>query len=79
MSEPFGDLAKRLRTARTRKLLTQEELAEFSGIGRATIARLEAGGLQPRMKTIRALARALELDPRELVPDPESIWPATGR
>jgi transcriptional regulator with XRE-family HTH domain len=54
---------KRLRESR---FLTQEELAERSGISRPTIARLESAGDEARLKTIRKLAAALEVEPQEL-------------
>jgi transcriptional regulator with XRE-family HTH domain len=60
------DMAK-LRELRRRRVLTLEELAEKAGVGRNTVWRLEHGlmGAQPR--TIRKLARALDVEPEELV------------
>ena len=57
----------RLRELRRRKVLTLEELAQKAGVGRNTVWRLEHGlmGAQPR--TIRKLARALDVEPEELV------------
>ncbi|WP_409073083.1 helix-turn-helix domain-containing protein [Micromonospora chalcea] len=74
MVEPRRQLASRLRAMRLARFLTQDDLSERSGLGRATIARIEAGVTAPRMRTIRALARALDVTPSELVPDPESLW-----
>lgn len=54
-----------LRGARMRLALTQEQLAEKSGIGRATIARLETGA-RAGMATLRKLAGALETTPAAL-------------
>jgi transcriptional regulator with XRE-family HTH domain len=54
-----------LRGARMRLALTQEELAEKSGIGRATIARLETGS-RAGMVTLRKLAAALDTTPAAL-------------
>jgi transcriptional regulator with XRE-family HTH domain len=55
--------------------MTQGDLAIASGVGRATIARLETGSVgQPHMGTITALATALEVPPTELVGDPAEIW-----
>ncbi len=68
------EVGLRVKAARVRRMLTQTELASVSGVGRATIARIEAGTGHPRMTTIRALAEALDLPARELVPDPESLW-----
>jgi transcriptional regulator with XRE-family HTH domain len=44
--------------------LRQEDLAELAGVGKNTVNRTE-----PRMTTIRKLADALGVDPRELVED----------
>jgi DNA-binding XRE family transcriptional regulator len=52
----FGE---RLRALRSERGLTQEDLAERSGIHRVTIARLESGERLPRYPTIEALARGL--------------------
>lgn len=63
-----------MRAARIDRLLTQDDLARRAGLSRPTIARLEAGTLTPRMRTIRAVAQALEVEIHELVPDPAAIW-----
>ena len=57
----------KLRELRRRRVLTLEELAEKAGVGRNTVWRLEHGlmGAQPR--TIRKLAKALDVAPEELV------------
>ncbi|MCK2218815.1 helix-turn-helix domain-containing protein [Actinomadura sp. ATCC 31491] len=56
-----------LRAWRERSLLTQEELAERSGLASRTIRRLESGELRrPRSTSVRLLARALELEEAEL-------------
>ena len=60
-------IGERLREMRKRKLLTQEQLAERSGVGVATIIRIERNQVEPRGSTIRKLAAALEVDPAELV------------
>lgn len=63
-------LGEKLREARRRAVLTQEELAEKSGVGVATIIRIERGQIEePRVSTLRKLAGPLELDPRELMGD----------
>jgi transcriptional regulator with XRE-family HTH domain len=56
-----------LREAREAQFLTQGELAERSGVSRQTINRIEQGEIEPRFKTIRRLATALGVEPRELV------------
>ena len=60
-------IGERLRKQRTRRVLTQAELAERSGVTTATVARIERDEIEPRMTTLRKLAEALEVDPAELV------------
>jgi transcriptional regulator with XRE-family HTH domain len=63
-------LGEKLKDARRRAVLTQEELAEKSGVGVATIIRLERGQVEePRVSTLRKLAGPLEVDARELIGD----------
>lgn len=51
----------RVRELRRRKALTQAELAEVAGVSVDTIVKLENGRHDPRPKTIRKLARALDV------------------
>jgi transcriptional regulator with XRE-family HTH domain len=53
-------------TART-LVLTLEELAEKAGVGRNTIWRLEHGVMGAQPRTIRTLAKPLDVEPEELV------------
>jgi transcriptional regulator with XRE-family HTH domain len=62
----IGDNLKR---QRIRKALTQEELARQAGLTTASVARIERNETEPRMSTLRKLAKALEIDPAELVGD----------
>jgi transcriptional regulator with XRE-family HTH domain len=58
----------KLKSARERRFLSREELAEKVGSHRDHIGRLERGDVvNPRMSTIRNLAEALGVDPAELV------------
>ena len=45
--------------AREEARLTQEQLAERSGVSRVPINRIERGKLNPSMKTLSRLARAM--------------------
>ena len=55
-----------LKDLRDRKLLTQHELAILSGIGVATVSRLEMLKVKPSIRTIRAIAAALDVTPEYL-------------
>jgi transcriptional regulator with XRE-family HTH domain len=56
-----------LRSARERKWMTQQELADATGLTQSTISLLEGGVHQARFSTIRKLSRALDASPEELV------------
>ena len=57
----------RLRELRDEASLSQMELAQRSGVSRATIADLEAGKRPARPSTRRKLAEALGVEPKELM------------
>jgi transcriptional regulator with XRE-family HTH domain len=60
-------IGERLKRQRTRRALTQAELAEHAGVTTATVARIERDEIEPRMTTLRKLAEALGVNPAELV------------
>ena len=62
-------IGEKLKEARTRRLLTQEELAEKAGISAATVVNIERNNQEPHFRTIRKLAKALDVDPTELLGD----------
>jgi len=61
-------IGDKLRDLRKRALLTQEQLAERSGVGVTTIVRIERNQVEPHARTIRKLAEALAMDPKDLLP-----------
>ncbi len=66
----MAPLKEKLRTERRRAALTQEGLAKKAGVGIATIARIEGGEIvEPRVSTLRKLAKALGIEPRDLLED----------
>jgi transcriptional regulator with XRE-family HTH domain len=62
-------IGDKLKVARTRRLLTQDELAERAGVSQSTIANIERDNAEPQFRTIRKLAKALDIDPTELLGD----------
>ncbi len=59
-----GDRLKRLRILNA---LSQAELAEKAGLTTAAVARIERDEAEPRPSTLRKLASALNVQPRELI------------
>lgn len=60
-------IGTQVRRAREQALLTQEELAERAGIGTATLNRIEKDRVEPHFRTIRKIAKALDVDARDLI------------
>jgi transcriptional regulator with XRE-family HTH domain len=60
----------RLREWRLAKVMTQEELAQRSGLTETTISRIESSRSEARISTVRKLAEALEISPQELIAGP---------
>ena len=52
------DFGARLREARERLGLTQEEVAQRSGVHATEVSRMEAGKRDPKISTLRRLAKA---------------------
>ncbi len=59
-------IGKDLKCLREDRLLTQAELAERAGIALSSLVRIENDQVDPRFSSIRKLARALDVHPREL-------------
>ena len=60
-------IGEKLKATRTRRLLTQDELAERAGVSQSTIANIERDNAEPQFRTIRKLAKALDIEPTELL------------
>lgn len=60
----FGPVLRRVRTERG---LTQEQLADVSGLHRTEISLLERGERKPLLETVVALCRGLGVTPAELL------------
>ncbi len=68
----------RLRVLRLRAVMSQEQLADRSGVARDTISKLETGQRRAYPSTIRKLALGLDVRPQMLMggveyPDEESV------
>ncbi|MGH3784351.1 MAG: helix-turn-helix domain-containing protein [Pseudonocardiaceae bacterium] len=74
----YLDLGVRFATMRRATGLTQREVAERTGMGRATLANIEKGRQRVLYHQLLDIARALGTDPRELLPPPGSSSPAFG-
>ena len=57
----------RLRVLRLRAVMSQEQLADRSGVARDTISKLETGQRRAYTSTIRKLALGLEVRPQMLM------------
>jgi XRE family transcriptional regulator, fatty acid utilization regulator len=62
-----GNLGSNLRDARARLELTQEQVAERSGVHATEVSRIEAGKRDPKVSTLERLAAAVEVRPGQLL------------
>ena len=60
-------LGSRIRQARDRAGLTQEQLAERIGVSRTAIARYESGEIEPKLHNLAAIAVVLNVSCDELL------------
>lgn len=66
----------RVRDARTNAGWTQTELADRLGLGRASVANIEAGRQHPPVTEVLAAATTLQVDPQWLLlGDDHTTWP----
>jgi len=56
-----------LKTLRTRRALSQRDLAKLAGVAHTTIVRLEGGDPNVLPSTLRKIARALKVKPEEVI------------
>jgi len=56
-----------VREQRVRRFMTQEQLAQAAGISSRQLVRIERNEVEPRFSTILKLAKALGMEPSELV------------
>jgi transcriptional regulator with XRE-family HTH domain len=58
---------RRLRRLRRERALSQQDLEWISGVAQATLSDLEQGKRGARVSTLRKLAEALGVEPKELM------------
>jgi len=59
--------SKKLRRLRRELALSQQDLMRMTGVAQATLSDLELGKREARASTIRKLAEALGVEPKELM------------
>lgn len=59
-------LGKRIKEIRTKKGMTQEELAEITGMGERNLSKIECGVNFVSAETLSKLSDALSIDPKVL-------------
>ena len=59
--------SKKLRRLRRELALSQQDLMRMTGVAQATLSDLELGKRNARASTVRKLAEALGMEPRELM------------
>ena len=62
----MGAFGKNLRAARKKLGLTQEEVAQRSGVEQGEVSRIERGIRDPQISTAEKLAAAVEVPPGRL-------------
>lgn len=63
------DFGERVRELRLERGLTQEALAARAGMHFSAIGHIERASRSSTLETVLKLAQALEVQPRELIPD----------
>ncbi len=64
----YEEVARRIRAARLKQGLTQDNLAERLGMKKAYVFQLERGSANPTLKTMVRVGFALGLEPADLMP-----------
>jgi transcriptional regulator with XRE-family HTH domain len=67
MDSPSGNFGQLLQTARKVCSLSQEKLADVTGLHRTFISDLERGVRNPTLATISTLAKGLNITPSDLL------------
>jgi len=67
MQNDIVQFSKKLREVRLKKKLSQGDVARTLGVHRSYISGLERGMRNPSLLTIRKIAKALGINPRNLI------------
>ena len=76
---PTTDIGARVFELRDERGWGQTELARKAGVSQTTIVHVETGQVQPRMATLRRLAKGFGITVEELIDAPLAAAPASGR
>jgi transcriptional regulator with XRE-family HTH domain len=68
-----------LKRLRERRALSLSDLAQLTGLSRVTINRIENGKQKPLPRTIRKLAKALNVEVEELTSEQGSFFDGSER
>jgi transcriptional regulator with XRE-family HTH domain len=60
-------IGKSVRRSRIKRFMSQAELSKAAGVSPAHLGRIERNEHDPHLSTIRKIAKALGVDPSELV------------
>ena len=60
-------VGQRIKTARAKKGLTQDQLAELAGLNRVHLYRIETGRQSMTLRTLKIIADALDVKMRDLI------------
>jgi transcriptional regulator with XRE-family HTH domain len=72
MDDAPANLARNVRQLREGRGMTQQQLAERSGVPRATLTNVESGSANPTLSVLLKVARALTVSLEELVSPPRA-------
>jgi transcriptional regulator with XRE-family HTH domain len=68
-------VGEKIRKLRRERELTQDQLAKKAGLNGRHVNRIEKGHVRPNPDTVNSLARALHIEPSELLRDVEDASP----
>lgn len=71
MSELTIQFGQLVRKYRKEKNMSQEQLALLCNMDRSYLGRIERGKVNPTLEKIYELATSLNINPKELLPDPK--------